>query len=308
MQAGQQRSVAARRRGRGFQQVGPAAAGGGHDDALHGVETPVAHDLPRIGGEAAQVDIEQVEQPDASRCRSQSDDRPRDDAALPEPGEHGVEQPSGTRGRAAHPPPLSRHDLERDDVVHLRAVAEPAAADAADAERSADGQVLIVSQRRRDQPARERALEQRAPGRPRIHVGARSADVMHAGQSGHVDHDARVDLRLTIGRVALPAGRDADPMPPREADQPDHVIDRTRLQHSQRTALHDVTEIIRSGPPSGVVDAQRAIEGGKPAPETPGPFPGPRPRPSREVKSDDERGRRRRLSQESTSRDRAHKP
>jgi len=74
--------------------------------------------------------------------------------------------------------------------------------------------------------------------------------------------------------VALPAGRDADPVPPREADQPDHVIDRIRLQHSQRTALHDVTEVIRNGPPSGVVDAQRAIEGGKPAPETSGPLPG----------------------------------
>jgi hypothetical protein len=111
---------------------------------------------------------------------------------------------------------LPGHDLERDDVVHLRAVAEPAAADAAHAERPTDGQVLIVGQRQRRQPAHQRALKQRAPRRPRIHVGDRSADVMHVGQGAHVDHDARVDLRLTISRMPLPTGGDADPVASRE--------------------------------------------------------------------------------------------
>ena len=218
----------------------------------------------------------------------------------PSPASTASNSHGARRRRAAHPPPLSRHDLERDDVVHLRAVAEPAAADAADAERPADGQVLIVGQRRRAQPARQRALEQRAPGRPRIHVGARSADVVHRGQSAHVDHDARVDLRLTISPSGPARGprrrsraaarsRSAGPRhrPNPAPAQPEDGAARCNRSHPQRPA-----ERRRRCAACHRRRETRARDVRPP--------PRPRPRPSREVKPDDERGRRRRLSQEST--------
>jgi hypothetical protein len=67
---------------------------------------------------------------------------------------------------------------------------------------------------------------------------------MHACQCAHVDHDAGVDLRLTVCRMTLPAGSDADAQPSSETDQPDDVVDRSRLEYGKRTPVDDVTEVL----------------------------------------------------------------
>jgi len=232
-----------------------------------------------------------MKQPNARRRAAQPDDRPRDNRTLAEPGEHGFEELRPARARAPRAPASAGHDLERDDVVHLRPVAEHRAADAADAQRSADRQILIIRQRRRSEPAGQCAIKHCTPCRPRGDVGERPIDVVHACQRAHVDHDAGVDLRLTIDRMTLPTGRNADPQPSSEADQPDDVVDRSRLEHGKRTPTDDVTEVLGSRRRRADVGMQHAVEQRKAAREPTRPVRSRGPSTSRHIKADHQRAR-----------------
>ena len=66
---------------------------------------------------------EELKAPDALGRAHQAQRRPRDDAALAEPGAHAVKEIRIFGRRTARLLPLTRHDVKRDDVVGLHAMA-----------------------------------------------------------------------------------------------------------------------------------------------------------------------------------------
>jgi len=216
VQAGEQRRCVRRFRRReeraGFDHEAPASARGVGDHlALQVLEATLTEQPQLVAHVDLDIVVEQVEDRDLRRRRDQRHARPHDQRTLPEPREHGVEQIRTQRLAAHDPLPLPRHNLELDHIVRLNAEGLRRTADATHRQRAADRQILIVREHGWCEALRQGRLQHRSPvrARPRVDpgAGARGAE-LHVGERAGIDHDARLDLRLTKGRVTVAAHRD----------------------------------------------------------------------------------------------------
>ena len=117
------------------------------------------------------------------------------------------------------------------------------AADPSDGDVAADGEVEIVRQRERREATRQRRGDDLAPARSRADHGVVRVDLDRLERRG-VDDDAVLDLRLTVGRMALPSHRDLEAIVAGVVDHLDHVAHRAGTEHCSGRAVDEVTEVV----------------------------------------------------------------
>ncbi|ADO70871.1 uncharacterized protein STAUR_3079 [Stigmatella aurantiaca DW4/3-1] len=249
----------------GLQVVGPDAPGD-RNGPLDIVETAILDELLLVRHEAGELAVRRRVGPRARGHGDEPDPRPDDDAELPQPAAHRVEQRLAVDGRTAHPLSAAGDHLQLQDVVHLEAMAEGLPPNAPHRQRPAHAQVDEVGQGRRALAQGNGGLQQLDPPDPRVHPGAVAGHLMNGGERGHVDEHPGLDLGLAAGAVALAdaaRARDLQPVPPREADHLHDVLHRTRDEHGPGRAVEDVAKVVRGLLPGRRVQQQLSVERGQ---------------------------------------------
>ena len=209
-----------------FQQRDPAAVGRGEEPAGEVVEPTVTGESPCVPRHGREVGVDEVEDPDVGRGGDEAQRRPGDDGALPLARQRGLEEIAPLARGAGQDLARAGDDLQRQDVIDLRAVAEAHPADAADREGATDREVEVVGQHRRRQPARQRRRQQRPPAQAGADCDAIGADRPERRQRAQIDDDPAGRLRLAVGGVPRTPRDDAQAVAAGEADHPGDVLDR----------------------------------------------------------------------------------
>ena len=137
------------------------------------------------------------------------------------------------------------------------------AADAAEAERAADGELEIVREDRWGQALRVGGPKEIGP----LHAGtdrdAVSLDLADRGQRvarARLDDDPARYLRLSVGRVPLTANRDLELVLSGIADHLRDVLHGARLEHRHGSAVNDVSEVVARIRDRRAIGAERAVQ------------------------------------------------
>ena len=122
--------------------IAPAAGCIGKDRPLQLIEALIRQRAALIRRERREVSVIKLIPPHPGWRPHQPQGRAHNDAALTETGRHGVEDITDSRARPTSPSyAVAGHDVEREDVIGLHAMARRAAADPADRDRAPDRKV-----------------------------------------------------------------------------------------------------------------------------------------------------------------------
>ncbi len=204
-----------------------------------------AHDGLHVFHQRGEVVVEQVNHAHVGLDAPQRDLGAHDHPELAETAAHDVEQLAVPLARAGDDLAGAGDHLQLEHVVGLRAVAEAGDAEPRHRQGAADRDPQVVGEHPRQQPVRERRVDQVAPDHAAADRGrlAGNVDLVDDRHRGGVEEHAARGGRLTALGVGLALRHDRDALVAAAADHLGDLLGRSAARDGARQAVHHAAEV-----------------------------------------------------------------
>ena len=248
--------------GTAFDVVPDAAGRPAGAAAIEVVEAAVLGQQREIGGRALEVIVVHFYEQHIGGCSHQPHHDFRDDAALTEAPEHGVEKIAIALVGAGCDLAVAGHDLELLHMVDLKTKVVGGYAKSAGTDRSPDRKERVGDHRHR-QFLDVRGHEDGVPLRTGADFsGPASARFVDADgiQAAGIDDYSALGLGLAEKRMPLAAHRDLESLAVGELHELRDVLRIAGPEHGDRLLVHDVSEVVGRRLQHGIIEVQLTLE------------------------------------------------